>query len=78
MLSASLVFSLTDFASLLSDIFGVSFVFSFIDLSPCLPRVQDMISQVKKRPDVNLIDYNYSTKIIDEDTDISYFEITRH
>ena len=61
-----------------NSIYGHFVVFTFIDLSPCFPRVQDMISQVKKRPDVNLIDYNYSTKIIDENTDISYFEVTRH
>ena len=58
--------------------YGHFVAFTFIDISPCFPRVQDMIDQVLKRPDVSLIDYNYSTKIIDENTDISYYEVTKH
>ena len=52
--------------------------FSHIDISPSFPRVKDMLEQVQRRADVSLIDYNYSTKIIDENTDISYYEVTRH
>jgi hypothetical protein len=35
-----------------------------------------MISQIKKRDDVELINYEYSYTGIHEDTDLKYFEIT--
>tara|TARA_R100000315_G_C5083215_1_gene48110 strand:+ start:85 stop:198 length:114 start_codon:yes stop_codon:yes gene_type:complete len=37
-----------------------------------------MVQQVKERDDVTLVDYNYSFERIDENTDISNFEVTRH
>jgi hypothetical protein len=37
-----------------------------------------MIEEIKKREDVDLIDYEYSYTGIHEDTDLKYFEITRH
>ena len=58
--------------------YGHFVAFTFIDILPSFPRVKDMLEQVQKRADVNLIDYNYSTKIIDENTDISYYEVTKH
>jgi len=54
-----------------------SFVnFKFIDIFPSFPKVHDMISQIKKRDDVELINYEYSYTGIHEDTDLKYFEIT--
>jgi len=37
-----------------------------------------MISEINKREDVDLIDYEYSYTGIHEDTDISNLEITRN
>ena len=37
-----------------------------------------MIEEIKKREDVDLIDYEYSYNRIHKDTDLKYFEITRH
>ena len=61
-----------------NSVYGHFVAFTFIDIYPTFPRVKDMLEQVQKRADVSLIDYNYSTKIIDENTDISDFELTRH
>ena len=58
--------------------YGHFVAFTFIDITPTFPRVKDMLEQVQKRADVSLIDYNYSTKIIDENTDISHYEVIRH
>jgi hypothetical protein len=35
-----------------------------------------MIAEIKKRDDVELINYEYSFSGINEDTDLKYFEIT--
>lgn len=54
-----------------------SFVnFKFIDTFPSFPKVHSMISEIKKRDDVELINYEYSYTGIHEDTDLKYFEIT--
>ena len=54
-----------------------SFVdFRFVDTFPSFPKVHDMISEIKKRDDVELINYEYSYTGINEDTDLKYFEIT--
>ena len=45
---------------------------------PNFPRVNEMISDIKKRNDVELIDYEYTYKGIDEDTDISQLEVVKH
>ena len=52
--------------------------FKFIDSYPNFPKVNNMIEEIKKREDVDLIDYEYSYTGIHEDTDLKYFEITRH
>ena len=54
-----------------------SFVnFKFIDTFPSFPKVHSMISEITKRDDVELINYEYSYTGIHEDTDLKYFEIT--
>jgi hypothetical protein len=54
-----------------------SFVaFRFVDTFPSFPKVHDMIYEIKKRDDVELINYEYSFSGINEDTDLKYFEIT--
>tara|TARA_B100001939_G_scaffold316222_1_gene302010 strand:- start:2373 stop:2606 length:234 start_codon:yes stop_codon:yes gene_type:complete len=61
-----------------ASIYGHYVSFRFIDVTPSFPKVNDMVQQVKQRNDVILVDWNYSFERIDENTDISYFEITRH
>ena len=36
--------------------YGHFVAFTFIDITPTYPRVKDMLEQVQKRADVNLID----------------------
>ena len=50
--------------------------FRFIDIFPNFPKVNDMIAQIKKRHDVDLINYEYSYTGINEKTDLKYFDIT--
>ena len=50
--------------------------FKFIDTYPNFPKVNDMIAEIKKRHDVELINYEYSYTGIHEDTDLKYFDIT--
>ena len=52
--------------------------FKFIDLYPNFPKVNNMIEEIKKREDVDLINYEYSYTSIKKDTDLKYFEITRN
>jgi len=37
-----------------------------------------MIAEIKKRGDVDLINFEYSYTGIHEDTDLKYFDVTRH
>ena len=56
-----------------------SFVnFKFIDTFPSFPKLNDMIFEIKKRHDVDLINYEYSYTGIHEDTDLKYFDIVRN
>ena len=59
-----------------NSIYGNWINLKFIDTFPSFPKVHDMISQIKKRDDVELINYEYSYTGIHEDTDLKYFEIT--
>ena len=52
--------------------------FKFIDTYPNFPKVNDMIAEIKKRGDVDLINFEYSYTGIREDTDLQYFDVTRH
>nr|BAR32084.1 hypothetical protein [uncultured Mediterranean phage uvMED] len=61
-----------------NNAFGSFVAFRFIDVFPNFPRVNEMISDIKKRNDVELIDYEYTYKGIDEDTDISQLEVVKH
>ena len=61
-----------------ASMYGHYVAFRFIDVTPSFPRLSDMIEQVKNRDDVTLVDWNYSFERIDENTDISNFEVTRH
>tara|TARA_A100001201_G_scaffold65713_2_gene61660 strand:+ start:140 stop:379 length:240 start_codon:yes stop_codon:yes gene_type:complete len=58
--------------------FGSFVAFRFIDTYPSFPKVQEMVSQIKKRSDVSLVDYEYTYTGINENTDIKFLEVTRH
>jgi len=61
-----------------SNPYGSYVCFRFVDTFPTFPKVNEMISEINKREDVDLIDYEYSYTGIHEDTDISNLEITRN
>jgi len=50
----------------------------FIDIVPNKTKLNKMIYDIQKNPEVELIDYNYTETPITEKTSLKYFEITRH
>ena len=50
----------------------------FIDIKPSFPKVKKTIQEIKKNDDLLIIDYKYNFKEIDNKTDLSYSELTRH
>ena len=58
--------------------YGSFVTFKFIDTYPNFPKVNEMVEEIKKRSDVDLINFEYSYTGIHEDTDLKYFDITRN
>ena len=52
--------------------------FRFIDTYPHFTKVNEMIEEIKRRSDVDLINFEYTYKKIHEDTDLKHFDITRN
>ena len=52
--------------------------FRFIDVVPNKSKLNKIISDIKKHPEVELIDYNFTETPITSKTSLKYFEITRH
>ena len=52
--------------------------FRFIDVVPNKTKLNKIISDIKKHPEVELIDYNFTETPITSKTSLKYFEITRH
>ena len=52
--------------------------FRFIDTYPYFTKVNEMIEEIKRRSDVDLINFEYTYKKIHEDTDLKHFDITRN
>ena len=52
--------------------------FRFIDVVPNKTKLNKMIYDIRKNPEVDLIDYNYTETPITSKTSLKYFEITRH
>ena len=52
--------------------------FKFIDVFPHFTKVNNMIEEIKKREDVDLIDYEYTYTRLNSKTDLKYFEIVSH
>ena len=56
-----------------------SFVnFKFIDTYPNFPKVNEMVEEIKKRSDVDLINYEYTYKQIHKNTDLKHFDFTKN
>ena len=58
--------------------FGHFVCLRFLDYLPQRNKLNALIKDMSKYPDVRLIDYNYIVKPIDETTDISGLDITIH
>ena len=50
----------------------------FVDIKPTFPKVKKTIEEIKKNDDLFIVDFKYDFKEIDDKTDLSYLEITRH
>jgi len=61
-----------------SSPFGSLVCFTFVDIFPIFPKIDDTIKFIRKQHDINIVDYNYSYEQINENTDITKYEITRH
>ena len=58
--------------------YGSYVSFSFIDTYPYFTKVNEMVEEIKKRSDVDLINYEYTYKQIHKNTDLKYFDVTRN
>ena len=58
--------------------YGSYVCFRFVDTFPTFPKVNEMIAEIKKREDVDLIDYEYSYTGIHEDTDLKHLDFTKN
>ena len=50
----------------------------FIDVKPTFPKVKETIEEIKKNRDLCVVDFKYDFREIDNKTDLSYLELTRH
>ena len=50
----------------------------FVDIKPTFPNVKKTIEEIKKNDDLFIVDFKYDFKEIDDKTDLSYLELTRH
>ena len=58
--------------------YGSYVSFSFIDTYPYFTKVNEMVEEIKRRGDVDLINYEYTYKQIHKNTDLKYFDVTRN
>lgn len=58
--------------------FGSYVAFRFIDTYPHFSKTNQMINEIRKRSDVQLIDYEYSYSGIDEYTNLNGLEFTKN
>jgi len=52
--------------------------FKFIDTYPNFPKVNEMVEEIKKRSDVDLINYEYTYKQIHKNTDLKHLDFTKN
>jgi len=58
--------------------FGHFVCLRFVDLLPNRNKLNSIIKDMSIYPDVRIVDYNYIVKPIDETTDMTGLEITKH
>ena len=58
--------------------YGHYVCFRFVDTYPSFPKVNEMVSEIKNRTDIFLVDYEMTYTGIHEDTDMSGLQITRN
>jgi len=58
--------------------FGHFVCLRFVDQLPNRNKLNSIIKDMSKFPDVRVVDYNYTVKPINETTDITGLEITKH
>ena len=58
--------------------FGHFVCLRFVDLLPNRSKLNSIIKDMSIYPDVRVVDYNYIVKPIDETTDMTGLEITKH
>ena len=58
--------------------FGHFVCLRFVDQLPNRNKLNSIIKEMSKFPDVRVVDYNYIVKPIDETTDMTGLEITKH
>ena len=50
----------------------------FVDIKPNFPKLKKTLEEIKKNDDLFIVDFKYDFKEIDDKTDLSYLELTRH
>ena len=50
----------------------------FVDIKPTFPKVKKTLEEIIKNDDLFIVDFKYDFKEIDDKTDLSYLELTRH
>ena len=58
--------------------FGHFVCLRFVDFLPNRNKLNSIIKDMSIYPDVRIVDYNYIVKPIDETTDMTGLEITKH
>ena len=58
--------------------FGHFVCLRFVDMLPNRNKLNSIVKDMSKFPDVRVVDYNYIVKPIDETTDMTGLEITKH
>lgn len=58
--------------------YGSYVSFTFIDTYPYFTKVNEMVEEIKRRSDVDLINYEYTFKKIHKNTDLKYFDFTKN
>ena len=58
--------------------FGHFVCLRFVDQLPNKNKLNSIVKDMSKFPDVRVVDYNYIVKPIDETTDMTGLEITKH
>ena len=59
-------------------LYGHYVALRFIDIKPSFPRVKNTLLEIKKNEDMFVVGHKYTFEEINENTDLSYLNITRH